>query len=159
MTHRSVQRSLQSAERLCEEKGLAFTELRRQVYALIAAEHTPLGAYELLDRLKQERGNAAPVTVYRALDFLLDAGLIHRIDALHAYTACEADSPDHGGMLLVCNRCKTITEFENHKLEREIARTALDHEFHTAHDLIEIRGLCGQCVTRAGADADDNSNK
>lgn len=151
MTHRSVQCSLESAERLCRDKGLAFTELRRQVYALIAAEDTPVGAYELLDRLREKRATAAPVTVYRALDFLLEAGLIHRVDALHAYTACEADSPDHGGMLLVCNRCKAITEFENHKLEREIARTALDHAFHTAQELIEIRGLCSQCATESGA--------
>ncbi|MFW6094262.1 MAG: Fur family transcriptional regulator [Pseudomonadota bacterium] len=155
MTHRCVQSSLESAERLCRAKGLAFTELRRQVYALIAAEETPVRAYDLLDQLKKQRSNAAPVTVYRALDFLLEAGLVHRVDALHAYTACDAESTDHGGLLLVCNRCNAITEFENHPLEREIARTALNHEFHPADDLIEIRGLCGQCVD--GGEPDDDA--
>jgi Fur family zinc uptake transcriptional regulator len=138
-------RSLQSAERLCGDKGLAFTQLRRQVYELVAAQGSPVSAYELLEVLKTQRTNAAPVTVYRALDFLLHAGLVHRIDALHAYTACEAESADHGGMLLVCDSCRNITEFENAGLERQITRTALDHHFHTAHHLIEIRGLCGDC--------------
>jgi len=145
-------RSLQSAERLCEEKGLAFTPLRRQVYALIAADSTPVGAYDLLDRLKKQRANAAPVTVYRALDFLLEAGLIHRIDALQAYAACEVhghaehEHPDHGGLVLVCSRCKQLTEFEDPKLERQIERTALAHGFRIAQHLIEIRGLCGRCA-------------
>jgi len=138
-------RSLQSAERLCRNKGLAFTELRKQVYALVAAQSTPVSAYELLDVLKTERRNAAPVTVYRALDFLLSAGLVHRIDALHAYAACEAESADHGGMLLVCDSCRHVTELENAGLERQISRTALDHQFHTAHQPIEIRGLCSDC--------------
>ncbi len=138
-------RSLQSAERLCRDKGLTFTQLRKQVYKLVAAQASPVSAYELLDELKIRRRNAAPVTVYRALDFLLHAGLVHRIDALHAYAACEAASADHGGMLLVCDGCRNITEFENAGLEQQIARTALDHQFHTARRLIEIRGLCGDC--------------
>ena len=143
-------RSLQSAERLCKEKGLTFTPLRRQVYGLISADSTPVGAYELLDRLKKQRANAAPVTIYRALDFLQEAGLVHRIDALHAYAACEVESADHGGLhgglMLVCNRCKTVTEFENPGLEQKIAETALQHEFHASEDLIEIRGLCSVCA-------------
>jgi len=145
-------RSLQSAERLCQDKGLAFTPLRRQVYALIAAEHTPVGAYDLLDQLKKQRANAAPVTIYRALDFLLEAGLIHRIDALQAYAACEVhghgehESAEHGGLVLVCSRCKQLTEFEDATLERQIERTALEHGFQVAHHLIEIRGLCNRCA-------------
>ena len=125
---------------------MTFTPLRRQVYGLISADKTPVGAYELLDRLKKQRANAAPVTVYRALDFLQEAGLVHRIDALHAYAACEVESADHGGLMLVCNRCKTVTEFENPGLEQQIAETALQHAFHASEDLIEIRGLCSVCA-------------
>jgi Fur family zinc uptake transcriptional regulator len=144
-------RSLQSAERLCQDKGLTFTPLRRQVYALIAERDTPVGAYDLLDRLKQERANAAPVTVYRALEFLLEAGLIHRIDALQAYAACEihgdGDHQDaaHGGLVLICSGCKHVTEFEDPKLERQIGRSALEHGFRAANHLIEIRGRCSAC--------------
>ena len=141
---------MQSAERLCSEKGLTFTPLRRQVYALISAQSTPVGAYELLNRLKEERANAAPVTIYRALEFLLEAGLVHRIDALQAYAVCEADSADHGGLMLVCNRCKSVTEFENPELEKQIAETALEHAFHASEDLIEIRGLCSLCARKGG---------
>ncbi len=146
---------MQSAERLCQEKGLAFTPLRRQVYELIAVDSTPVGAYDLLDRLKKQRANAAPVTIYRALDFLLEAGLIHRIDALQAYAACEVhghgeqESPEHGGLVLVCSRCTQLTEFEDPKLERQIERAALAHGFRVARRLIEIRGLCGRCGAQA----------
>jgi Fur family zinc uptake transcriptional regulator len=151
-------RTLQSAERLCLDKGLAFTPLRRQVYELIAAVNAPVGAYHLLDQLKKQRANAAPVTVYRALDFLLEAGLIHRIDVLQAYAACEIhdhaehenaarQGADHGGLVLVCNGCKQLTEFADERLERQIQRTALAHGFQVAQHLIEIRGLCGRCTT------------
>ncbi|MEZ5557872.1 MAG: Fur family transcriptional regulator [Pseudomonadales bacterium] len=139
-------RTMQSAAELCHSKGLAFTQLRRQVYELIAAEPRPVGAYELLDKLKTTRGNAAPVTVYRTLDFLLDAGLIHRIDALQAYTACEAEQPDHSGLLLVCNHCKAVTELEDPRLEQQIARATRHQAFHLADGLIEIRGLCAACA-------------
>ena len=148
-------RTLQSAARLCQEKGLAFTLLRRQVYELIAAETTPVGAYDLLDRLKQQRANAAPVTVYRTLDFLQDAGLVHRIDALQAYAACEVhghsehEATDHGGLVLVCSRCKQLTEFEDDTLEHQIERAASRRGFQVAHRLIEIRGLCGRCAATA----------
>jgi Fur family zinc uptake transcriptional regulator len=168
-------RSLQSAEQLCHDKGLAFTTLRRQVYELIAAEPTPVGAYDLLDRLRLQRGNAAPVTIYRALEFLLDAGLIHRIDALQAYAACEihdhpaqessdraaqadrtsraehasgashASGANHAGLVLVCSRCKHLTEFSDPTLERRIGRAALAHGFRVARHLVEIRGLCSHC--------------
>ncbi|MGA0838840.1 MAG: Fur family transcriptional regulator [Pseudomonadales bacterium] len=142
-------RSIQAAERLCADRGLIFTTLRRQVYALIAACDKPVGAYDLLEQLKAERARPAPVTVYRALDFLLEAGLIHRIDALQAYAACEIESPghehSHGGIVLVCSQCKRLTEFEDAALEALIAKSAARHGFAVAHRLIEIRGTCDHC--------------
>lgn len=153
-------RSLQAAAALCAEKGLTFTPLRRDVYTLIAAEPLPIGAYDLLDRLKAQRAKAAPVTVYRALEFLLEAGLIHRIDALQAYAPCEVHAsagheahdhqgPDHGGLVLVCGQCKRLTEFEDAALEQLIAARAARHGFAVASRLIEIRGRCSHCAAAA----------
>jgi Fur family zinc uptake transcriptional regulator len=144
-------RSMQSAERLCQEKGLAFTPLRRQVYQLIAADPTPVGAYDLLERLRQQRANAAPATIYRALDFLLEAGLVHRIDALQAYAACDVHgaaqqaTASHRGLVLICGNCKLLTEFEDADLETQIERIALAQGFQVAPHLIEIRGTCRRC--------------
>ncbi len=139
------------AEQLCADRGLSFTPLRREVYALICAHGAPLGAYELLDQLKQSRDNAAPVTVYRALEFLVAAGLVHRVAALNAFTACHGHEPGHGGLLLVCKNCSNVFELEDRGIERSISRSAADLAFTTSTDPVEVKGLCQDCQSTAEA--------
>src|SRR5690349_13590304 len=79
----------------CEMRGLRLTEIRLQVLELIAASEKPVKAYDLLDRLKDDRSNAAPPTVYRALDFLLDNGFIHKLQSINAYVSCHHPSVVH----------------------------------------------------------------
>ncbi len=136
------------ADALCSERGLSFTPLRRDVYELVCRHHTPVGAYDLLDELKIHRRKAAPVTVYRALDFLVGIGLVHRISALNAYTACHRHAPGHGGLLLVCGDCSNVIELEDQRLEQRISQTAADVKFQTSTDLVEVRGLCQECRAR-----------
>ena len=136
------------ADALCRERGLSFTPLRRDVYQLVCRHETPVGAYELLDELKVHRQKAAPVTVYRSLDFLVRIGLVHRISALNAYTACHRHAPGHGGLLLVCGECSNVIELEDHRLEQRISQTAADVKFQTSTDLVEVRGLCEECRAR-----------
>jgi Fur family transcriptional regulator, zinc uptake regulator len=140
-----MEQMLRFADQLCRDKGMAFTPLRREVYALICQQAAPLGAYELLDLLKQTRPNAAPVTVYRALDFLVAAGLVHRLAALNAFTACHGQEPGHGGLLLVCRRCSNVIELEDRRLEHSISQTAADLRFVASSDPVEVRGLCEGC--------------
>ncbi len=144
------------AEALCADKGLSFTPLRREVYQLICAQGAPVGAYDLLDLLKQQRDNAAPVTVYRALEFLVAAGLVHRVAALNAFTACHAHEPGHGGLLLVCKHCSNVIELEDARLERSIARTAADRQFTTSSDPVEVKGLCANCQHLVPANGHDH---
>ena len=92
---RCMTRAIRAAERVCKERDLQLTAIRRRVFELIWERHAPIGAYDILGALKKGEGALAPPTVYRALDFLLDAGLIHRIDTLNAYIGCE--SPEGGG--------------------------------------------------------------
>src|SRR3712207_7506725 len=97
-----VDAMLDRAEALCAGRGAQLTELRRQVLRLVLVAETPVGAYALLDRLKADRPGAAPPTVYRALDFLLEQGLIHRVERLNAFVGCvEAggggEEGGHGG--------------------------------------------------------------
>src|SRR5215475_6608479 len=87
---RRTEALLNRAEAICEHRGANLTELRRHVLGLILDAASPTGAYELLDRLRQNRKGAAPPTVYRALDFLLEQGLIHRIERLSAFVGCVA---------------------------------------------------------------------
>jgi len=145
----NVAQMLRYAETLCGSRGLSFTPLRREVFELVCHHHNPVGAYELLDELKAIRDSAAPVTVYRALEFLLSAGLVHRLAALNAYTACHGHEAGHGGLLLVCGNCSNVIELEDEQLERSIARAAADLRFETAPDPVEVRGICSQCRHRA----------
>jgi Fur family transcriptional regulator, zinc uptake regulator len=142
------------AEQLCRDKGLSFTPLRREVYALICQHAAPLGAYELLDLLKRSRPNAAPVTVYRALEFLAAAGLVHRLAAINAFTACHGHAPGHGGLLLVCRRCSNVIELEDRRLERTISQSAADLRFETSSDPVEVKGLCEECRQPGAPDCD-----
>ena len=77
-------------EAVCEQRGAKLTELRRHVLGLILDAASPTGAYDLLDQLRQTRRGAAPPTVYRTLDFLLEQGLIHRVERLSAFVGCVA---------------------------------------------------------------------
>jgi Fur family zinc uptake transcriptional regulator len=143
---RPVAKTLRFAETLCEEKGLSFTPLRREIFALVLGHAAPVGAYELLDELKQKRPNAAPVTIYRGLDFLVDAGLVHRLAALNAYTACDTQLPGHGGLLLICGNCSNVIEFEDAQVEASITQSAAGFDFQTSREPVEVRGLCGSCT-------------
>jgi Fur family zinc uptake transcriptional regulator len=144
-TDANVAAMLRDAESVCETRGLTFTPLRREVFELVCRHDNPVGAYELLDELKEIRDGAAPVTVYRALEFLLSAGLVHRVAALNAYTACHGHEPGHGGLLLVCGNCSNVIELEDEELERDIARAAADLRFETAPYPVEVRGICSAC--------------
>ena len=140
-----IARALTHAESVCRQRKLAFTPLRRQVFELVCHHPNPVGAYELLGELKVARGNAAPVTVYRALDFLIDAGLVHRIAALNAFTACHTRSPGHGGLLLVCGKCSNVIELEDLDVGERIVQSAAGVHFAASSDLVEVRGLCEEC--------------
>src|SRR5499426_1468684 len=99
------------AEALCEARGQRLTPMRRRVLETLAGSHKTLGAYEIMDRLAAHGPRPAPITVYRALDFLLDNGLVHRIESRNAYLACAHDH-DAAALVafLICDRCGSVGE-------------------------------------------------
>ena len=130
---------------------------------LIIEGRGPLGAYALLDRLKAERANATPVTVYRALDFLLENGLVHKIERLNAFIACtdEADhTHDHGhaAQFLICRVCGAVVELEEHSITDAISVAAGRTGFKPDRATIEVEGVCAAC-SRPGGDGVDISSK
>lgn len=135
------------AEALCLQEGMAMTPLRREVYELLLAHDRPVGAYELLEELKAKRPKAAPVTVYRALDFLLELGVIHKVNALNAFSACRGLETAHRGLVLICRTCRTSVELEDHKVDNTIKRSAAAHGFETSDEPIEVLGMCASCRT------------
>ncbi len=146
-----VDYALSAAERVCAERGLRLTKLRRRVLELVWASHAPAGAYELLERLRTEQARAAPPTVYRALDFLLANGLIHRIESRNAYVGCVHPDGAHGGQFLICSDCGAAAEVHDPRLDAAIARRAEELGFAVRAKTVEVQGLCRPC-REAGQD-------
>ncbi len=142
---RCVSRALRAAEKICTERNLQFTPIRRRVLELVWSRHAPIGAYDILNALKKGEGASAPPTVYRALDFLLDAGLIHRIDALSAFMACEHPDQAHSGQFLVCRNCSRATEIHDPAIGHLLGQKATESGFIADSQSVEIKGLCTDC--------------
>ena len=108
--------ALNRAVAICAERGVQLTPLRRQVFSLIVEAEAPIGAYALLDKLRGLHAGAAPPTVYRALDFLMEQGLVHKLERLNAFTPCmeAGHGHDHGHahphQFLICSRCGATAE-------------------------------------------------
>ncbi|MCK4623171.1 MAG: transcriptional repressor [Desulfuromonadales bacterium] len=136
--------ALSIAEKLCRQQGQRFTIIRRRVLELVWQQHKPVGAYELLEML-QQNGRTAPPTVYRALDFLQQMGLVHRIESLNAYVGCTHPGVPHDGQFLICESCKALVELDAASISSAIEQSALESGFETHRQTVEILGLCPNC--------------
>jgi Fur family zinc uptake transcriptional regulator len=141
--------ALDRAAQACAGRGAKLTDVRRAVLSLIVENGKPLGAYALLDRLRTQKSNATPVTVYRALDFLLENGLIHKLERLNAFVACSDDgghrSHEHSVQFLICRKCGTVAEMEDQTVARAISRAAGQTGFRPDSATIELEGTCARC--------------
>lgn len=144
-TSDQVRDMLSQAEQLCSQRRQRFTELRRMVLELICRGQRPLGAYALLDELREQGRSAAPPTVYRALDFLQQQGLVHRLATNNTYIACAHPQRSHEGVFLVCNGCGCTQEIHNHNVLKMLQGCAGEFKFRVEHAAVEISGLCQRC--------------
>lgn len=130
---------------MCLVRGVQLTPIRQQVLALIWDSHKAVKAYDLLDRIKPQQNAAKPATIYRALDFLIEQGLIHRAGSLNAFIGCSCSDHQHELLLLICKHCNEVEE----RATPDVMQ-ALSQEFNqagfTAHSkAIEAHGICGKC--------------
>lgn len=143
--HHCQQDALAAAEAACSRAGVKLTAVRRRVLELIWNSHQPLGAYALLDQLAADGRRPAPPTVYRALEFLLAQGLIHRIDSLNAFTGCTHPGERHRSLFLICRQCHCAQELSADRIETVIAGEAAHHGFTLEKLTLEAIGLCHSC--------------
>ncbi|NCO52313.1 MAG: transcriptional repressor [Deltaproteobacteria bacterium] len=141
---RCIQQALSTAEQLCQQQGQRFTAIRRRVLELVWRQHKPVGAYALLEHLQQD-GRSAPPTVYRALDFLQQLGLVHRISSLNAYIGCICPGQAHDGQFLICEQCRSLAELDVRSISTAIAASASLSGFEPRRQTVEIMGLCPDC--------------
>ena len=150
---RRTEAFLDRAAAVCEQRGAKLTELRRHVLGMILDAASPTGAYELLDRLRQSRRGAAPPTVYRTLNFLLEQGLVHRVERLSAFVGCVAgcmaepdgESHSHAAQFLICRRCGRVTEMQSRDVSAVLGQAAKEAGFTIGSATIEAEGLCSTC--------------
>ncbi len=133
------------AEETCRRKGIRFTRIRRRVLELIWAGHRPMAAYDLLQQLRREKPNAEPPTVYRALDFLLENCLAHKIQSLNAYIGCAHSQHRHVSQFLICSGCQQVAELDDTELQQMIESKAARAGLETLRQTVEITGRCPQC--------------
>jgi Fur family zinc uptake transcriptional regulator len=146
-----VEDALDRADTVCAAQGARLTDLRRAVLELVWRGHEPVGAYALLDALKQSQANAAPPTIYRALEFLAAHGLIHRIESLNAYIGCAHPERPHAGQFLICAKCSAAAEIDDPSIVRALAKSASGLGFAVTHQTVELSGLCPSCQREAVA--------
>jgi Fur family zinc uptake transcriptional regulator len=130
---------------VCRERGLRLTALREQVLKLIADAERPVKAYALLEQMRDERGPVAPPTVYRALDFLLENGFIHKLESINAFVSCHQPRQQHSVPFLICKRCLATVELEDEAVTRLLVAQARALGFEPHAQTLEVHGLCASC--------------
>lgn len=142
-----IEDALAAARDLCLSRGVRLTDLRLQVLELIWQNHKPLGAYTLMEMLaKANTRRVAPPTVYRALDFLLEQGLIHRINVLNAFIGCPSPATKHQSHFLICRACGIAIELDEPALGQQIQQVAIAAGFQVETQALEVSGLCANCT-------------
>ncbi len=139
---------MREVAQVCNERGLRLTPLRRRVLHLVATAERPVKAYDLMALLHDGVGAAAPPTVYRALDFLLDNGFIHKLESINAFVSCHQPRKPHSAPFLICNRCGRAAEMEDEEVSRMLARQALALGFQPLAQTLEVHGRCARCEAK-----------
>src|SRR5471030_196312 len=142
--------AIDHAEQVCQQRAQKFTPIRRQVLQALLSSHRPLGAYEVIDELAKSMPRPAPITVYRALDFLMENGLVHRIESRNAFLACAHDH-DTAAMVafLICERCGSVGEIPASPVAQGLNDAARATGFAPKLSVVEITSTCAHCLKAA----------
>ncbi|PMH42380.1 transcriptional repressor [Vibrio sp. 10N.286.49.B3] len=145
----TVVTQIQQIEKICANRGVRLTPQRKRVFELISANSKSSSAYDLLEQLKQSEPQAKPPTVYRALEFLLAQGFIHRVESTNSFiSCCSCNAHQHFSQLLVCDQCGDVTELQNEALISLLATNAQEHGFQIMNHVIESHGTCHACTQK-----------
>lgn len=150
-TAKKVAQTVERAAKVFAEKQLRFTKLRQQVFEEIAATHASIGAYEILARLAEKGTRVAPISIYRAIDALLEAGVIHRLESKNAFFACRRTDHTSKGkrpLFLSCEKCGAVGEVNGQHIFDLIGEAAKHAKFTPRVKFVEVQGLCPRCAAK-----------
>jgi len=146
-----VTTAIAEAERRCTSEGLRFTPVRRAALEILLREHRAMGAYELLERLREAGFGAQPPVAYRALDFLVSGGFVHKIERLNAFIACAHPGARHSPAFLICRICEAVAEAQSAPARGTLGQAARAAGFRIERTVVEALGVCPACAGTADA--------
>ncbi|AWB68624.1 transcriptional regulator Zur [Saccharobesus litoralis] len=141
----TIEQKLADAKHLCDQRGARLTPARELVFKLLANSDGSIGAYDLLQELQKVDPKAKPPTIYRALEFLMEQGFVHKVESENAFVMCNHFHDHHPAQLLICDTCGDIQEIDSTKIEAKIDEVAAEYEFSVIHPTIELHGCCKKC--------------
>ena len=144
-----MENSIQQAEQYCQENGLNFTPVRRKVLEILLKKNTAIGAYEILDLLREAGFKNQPPVAYRALEFLVQNGFAHKIEQLNSFIGCMHPGKDHSPAFMICRKCDSVSEEEALTRNFSVSQIASKAGFTVEKAVIEARGLCHSCASLA----------
>lgn len=147
--HACVQGGMAAAEARCAKEGLRFTAVRKKTLEILLQEHRALGAYEVLDRLRDEGFGSQPPVAYRALEFLVAHGFVHKIEKLNAFVACANPGTAHSPAFMICRECDAVAETQSMPARGALGDAARAAGFVIEKTVVEAEGLCPTCVDKA----------
>lgn len=147
---RRLQQAMTKATEVFEQKNLRFTKLRQQVFEEIAATNNSIGAYDILGKLADKGTRLAPISVYRAIDVLMEAGVIHRLESKNAFFACRRLHHDFEKgkrpIVLSCEKCGAVAEVDSEGIFETIDKVAKGAQFKPRVKFVEVSGMCPRCA-------------
>ncbi|MGR9072861.1 MAG: transcriptional repressor [Gammaproteobacteria bacterium] len=138
-------RTMLAAEKICRARNIRLTPLRKNILELICSSHKAIGAYDLLDAFRRYDAKAKPVTIYRTLDFLIEAGLVHKVESLNAYIGCLQAETEHHSAILICDSCHNAFEIEAESTFQYLFQISENMKFKPKRLMLELHGLCLSC--------------
>ncbi|MGZ5823932.1 MAG: Fur family transcriptional regulator [Hyphomicrobium sp.] len=147
---RRLAKAVERANQAFADKSLRFTKLRQDVFQEIASTYASIGAYDILARLAEKGTRLAPISVYRAIDALLEAGVIHRLESKNAFFACRRLDHTAGRrpIFLACEKCNAVQEVDSEGIFETIDRVSRATSFQPRVKFVEVSGLCRNCASK-----------
>ena len=140
-----IANGVKAADDFCDKAGLRLTPTRRRVLEILLEQHRAMGAYEVLDTLREEGLGSQPPVAYRALEFLVQNGFVHRIERLNAFIACAHPGEDHAPAFLICRKCDSVAEASSEATKGRLGDAAKAAGFKIERAVVEAIGLCPEC--------------
>lgn len=139
---------LSQAEQWCLQQGKQFTPLRKAVFAILVNADRSVKAYDILAELQKTEPNTAPMAIYRALDFLIQMGMVHKLESANAFVACDDFTHPHHAIMLICDDCHKVEELNDHNLIHSLEQAPSASGFKPTLQDIELKGVCLTCQSQ-----------